>query len=374
MPTLQAKPEMAEGAAAARFEFTASSRSPGKKIWIDLDNSPHVPFFAPIIEQLEARGYRVVVTARDCFQVAELARLLGLKCQMIGRHYGKNTLLKLAGLGVRALQMAPTVWHEKPDLAISHGSRSQLILANLLRIPAATIGDYEFSKLFVIVRPGWLIVPQVIPDAAVQGFKSRILKYPGIKEDVYAPRFQPDPAIVEDLGLGDGRLIVTVRPPATEAHYHVPQSQELFNEVLNYLGERPEVKIILLPRNQRQAEAIRSARPELFASGQATIPGHVVDGLNLVWHSDLVISGGGTMNREAAALGVPVYSIFRGRIGAVDRYLATQGRLILIESREQLRSKLVLRPRQRSATPASASSGSLHALVEHIVGIVEGVC
>src|SRR4030095_7277594 len=169
--------------------------------------------------------------------------LLRVRYRRIGRHYGKNMLLKLAGLSIRALQVSPTVLGEKPDLAVSHGSRSQLLAAKLLGVPAVTIGDYEFAKLFAVVRPNWLIVPQVIPDDAVRSFKTKLLKYPGIKEDVYAPKFKPDSSILEELELGGGRVVVTIRPPATEAHYHVPESDRLFEAVLDRLGERSDVRL-----------------------------------------------------------------------------------------------------------------------------------
>jgi predicted glycosyltransferase len=347
----------------------------GKKIWIDLDNSPHVPFFAPIIEELERRGFSVLVTARDCFQVCGLAELLRLRHHRVGRHYGKNPALKLLGLGIRAIQMMPAALRARPTLALSHGSRSQLITSRLLGIPTVIIGDYEFSKIFAVVRPECLIVPQVIPDEALQSFAVPLLKYPGIKEDVYAHRFRPDPALARELGLDPGKLlVVTIRPPATEAHYHVPDSDRLFEAVLDFLGKHPEVKIVLVPRNQSQALQIRALKPHLFASGQAIVPDRVVDGLNLIWYSDLVISGGGTMNREAAALGVPVYSIFRGKIGAVDRYLATQGRLTLIESPEQVPTKLLLRPRERPSSPSLSGQGALEAIVAHVIKFVEQTC
>jgi uncharacterized protein len=219
-----------------------------------------------------------------------------------------------------------------------------------------------------------MIVPQVIPDEALQSFAVPLLKYPGIKEDVYAHRFRPDPALAGELGLDPGKLVVTIRPPATEAHYHVPESDKLFEAVLDFLGKHPEVKIVLVPRNQSQALQIRALKPHLFASGQAVIPDRVVDGLNLIWYSDLVISGGGTMNREAAALGVPVYSIFRGRIGAVDRYLATQGRLTLIEGPEQVPTKLLLQRRERPSSPSLSGQGALEAIVAHIIKFVEQTC
>lgn len=370
----QGKPAVCASPAVSRYAGQRTEARVQKNIWIDLDNSPHVPFFAPIIEELERRGFSVLVTARDCFQVCSLARLLRLPHHRVGRHYGKNPVLKLLGLGIRAAQMMPAALKAKPALALSHGSRSQLIASRLLGIPSVIIGDYEFSRIFAVVRPQCLIVPQVIPDEALRSFAVPLLRYPGIKEDVYARRFHPDPSLPGELGLDSGKVIVTVRPPASEAHYHVPASDQLFEAVLDFLAERPEVKIVLVPRNQRQAEAVRALKPHLFISGQAVIPTRVVDGLNLIWHSDAVISGGGTMNREAAALGVPVYSIFRGKIGAVDRYLAAQGRLTLIESPEELPAKLLLQYRKRSSPPPVIAQGALETIVAHIIRIVERAC
>ena len=204
------------------------ARTRAKKIWIDLENSPHVPFFKPIIEELERRGHSTFVTARDCFQVCELADLFRVQYKRIGRHYGKHTLAKLAGLGVRVLQLTPSILAEKPDLAISHGSRSLFVLSSILRIPSITIFDYEFARWVGFMRHSWVMAPDVIPEEAVfeSGIaKEHILRYPGIKEDVYAPTFQPDPSIRKHLGLNSNDLIVTIRPPATEAHYHNPESR-----------------------------------------------------------------------------------------------------------------------------------------------------
>ena len=192
------------------------------------------------------------------------------------------------------------------------------MLASLLGIPSLLISDYEHSTGWVFVRPTWFMHPDVISSSAFNLDPQSILRYPGIKEDVYVPRFQPDPSIQTQLGLEHGKLIVTLRPPAEEARYHRPESDLLFSAVVARLKETPNTKVILLPRNGKQEHAIRQAWPEPFASGQFVVPAQVVDGLNLIWYSDLVISGGGTMNREAAALGVPVYSIFRGKIGSVD--------------------------------------------------------
>jgi predicted glycosyltransferase len=350
----------------------------GRKVWIDLDNSPHVPFFIPIIQELVKRGHSVQVTARDCFQVLDLARLHHLPCIAVGRHYGKSRTLKIAGLGIRAIQLVPKIFRERPDLAISHGSRAQLLASWLLRIPSVVIFDYEFAQGLRVIQSNWVMCPEVIGQGAThlqhELVRDRLLTYPGIKEDVYVPQFIPDREILTKLGLGREDIIVTIRPPATEAHYHNPESEGLLDSVLKMLADEPHARIVLLPRNGRQEAAMRHSWPDLFASRKMFVPNEVVDGLNLIWHSDLVISGGGTMNREAAALGVPVYSIFRGHIGAVDRYLATAGRLVLLESVQDVRQKILIRQRKRGGIPDSVVGGALSAIVDNIVKIMDAGC
>ena len=363
-----------ESKASAKTEGTLKVAR-NHKVWIDLDNSPHVPFFAPISEELQKRGYSVFITARDCFQVCDLANLFNLTYKKIGRHYGKNKILKLTGLCFRATQMLPTILRERPSLALSHGSRAQVLLSTLMGIPTVTIFDYEYaSQVLLKVRPGWVMVPEVIPDDAVKLSRQHVLTYPGIKEDVYVPRFQPDPSIQGQLGLKETDVVVTLRPPAVEAHYHNPQSDELFEAVVDLLGQKRHVKVVLLPRNERQASSVRKLWPGLFATQELIIPERVVDGLNLIWYSDLVISGGGTMNREAAALGVPVYSIFRGKIGAVDQYLAASGRLTLLESVDDVRNKIPLVKRHRPAGPKSSNPTALRTIVDHVVSVMESKC
>ncbi len=342
-------------------------------MWIDLDNSPHVPFFAPIIDALEQQGHSVLVSARDFAQVIELADLMGVRYRKVGRHFGKNTVMKLVGLTARAAQLAPVVRNAKPDLAVSHGSRAQLLLSSLLRIPAITIGDYEHAKVFAVVRPQWVIVPQVFPDDAWGMAPDRVLKYPGIKEDVYVPRFKPDAGVRTELGLSVDEIVVTVRPPATHAHYHNPESDVIFEAVMQRLARTPNVRVVLLPRTPAQAAEIRERWSEHFRSGKMMVPAHVVDGLNLIWFSDLVISGGGTMNREAAALEVPVYSTFRGKIGVVDRYLVQQGRMVLIESVADVETKIKLIARQRHETP-KVDQSTLSTIVKHINDALEAAC
>src|SRR5712664_1828556 len=235
------------------------------------------------------------------------------------------------------------------------------------------IGDYEHSSHgFLNLSADWAVVPDVIPVESVQMDPKRVLRYPGIKEDVYVPGFKPDPAIKAQLGLLESDVVVTIRPPANEAHYHNPESDELFEAAVEFLSKKPELKFVALPRNEKQAARLKERWPDLFSSGKMRIPGKVVDGLNLIWHSDFVISGGGTMNREAAALGVPVYSVFRGRIGAVDRYLVERGRLVVLESVQDVETRIHSVSRNRTARPQNGNGITLSTIVKQIVRVMDG--
>jgi uncharacterized protein len=359
-------------AAASNEDYEVTSE---KKIWIDLDNTPHVPFFRPIIRELERRGYTVVLTARDAFQVCELADQCGLPYRKVGRHYGKNRFLKVWGLGWRALQLLPFVMRERPKLGLSHGSRGQILLCNLLRIPTVMVMDYEHAQTPPLVRPRWEIVPDVLARESLHcKTKERIRTYKGIKEDVYAPGFTPDPSLGERLQLNGGKVIVTVRPPANEAHYHNPESELFFIEFMKRVCAAPNVKAVLLPRNKNQEADMRKNWPQWFEGARTVVPQSAVDGLNLLWHSDLVVSGGGTMNREAAALGVPVYSIFRGKIGAVDRQLQQEGRLILIERVEDIQTKIRIQSRKKEKMAHSGAAPALIEICNHVGSIFEAEC
>lgn len=342
-----------------------------RRIWIDLDNSPHVPFFVPIIEELRRYGHEVILTARDAYQVRDLLELDRLPCWVIGKHYGKNRAAKILGTCIRASQLISRLANQNIDLAVSHGSRAQMMCAFALGIPSLLILDYEFIAMMGFIRPDWMMVPEIIPDSKELKPKQQLLRYPGLKEDVYVPRLRLDRSLRDRLGCGRDDIVVTVRPPATEAHYHNPEAEILLNAVLTFLAEAPNTRTILLPRNDTQKKDLQKPWATWIASRKIIVPEHAVDGMNLIWSSDLVISGGGTMNREAAALGVPVYSIFRGKIGAVDRHLQQEGKLVLIESAEQIREKILLKRRQKNEQKIRPYRSTLQAIVNGIRGVAK---
>ncbi len=347
------------------------SNSGHKTIWIDLDNSPHVPFFSPIIKRFAEKKYDVFITARDCAQTCGLADYYKVKYRKIGRHYGKNKALKVIGTLIRAVQLMPIAARVKPAAAVCHGSRAMVLASNLLRIPSVILMDYEFGRNLPFSKPTLFIFPEVVAASISPADTARVRSYPGIKEDVYVPFFEPSPSIKDELRLGDDNIVVTIRPPATEAHYHNAESEGLFGAVLNRLGAVPNIKMIILPRNEvKQTAWIKEKWPELIQAEKIVIPSHVVDGLNLIWYSDLVVSGGGTMNREAAALGVPVYSIFRGPIGAVDRYLESNGRLTLLTSVQDVQSKIDIRKRDSKPDHQRSESRSLESIMATLTGFI----
>lgn len=341
------------------------------RIWIDLDNTPHVPFFAPIIRELECRGHQVVVSARDAFQVSELADQMGLTYTKIGRHQGRSRIRKIMGLLWRSVQLLPLCARVRPGLALSHGSRSQVLLCNLLRVPTVLITDYEYARTIPLGWPKWAILPDALSGAELDPRVRRISYYRGIKEDVYVPGFEPDPTVLDELGLIGSETIVVVRPPANEAHYYRPESDALLVELMSCLVHTAEVRVVMLPRTKRQEQFLRDSYPDWFASGKTIVPSRALDGLNLIWFSDLVVSGGGTMNREAAALGIPVYSIFRGELGAVDISLERDGRLVVIRNADEVRTKIRLNHRNKERSPDSRSRPALLDIVGNIEAIIE---
>jgi len=333
-----------------------------KAIWIDLDNSPHVPLFAPIIRHYRRLGIEVVLTARTHSQTLELLELHGFAgtFKVIGKHYGGNKLAKAWGLIVRASKLVSYVaaLPNRSAIAVSHGSRSLVIAARWLRMPVLTMYDYEFTETSLFNRFSTkVLVPDGLPDEVLlaNGLpEKKLVKYPGIKEELYVRSFEPSNTFRTDLlkqsGMDDGedKILAVLRPPATTANYHDEKSEVLLDDVLLLLLNAEEVFTVIAPRTVEQIAEIESRTARLpDAAGRYRILTEAVDGLDLAFAADLVISGGGTMNREAALLGVPVYSIFAGRQGALDHQMEAEGLITFIRDARDL-SKIRLERRDRS--------------------------
>jgi predicted glycosyltransferase len=324
------------------------------RIWIDLANSPHVPFFRSLANEFIRRDHEVVVTARDFAETVPLAEATGFAPQVIGGHGGGKLSGKAGNLVQRAMSLARWARGQDLQLAVSHNSYSQVLAARVLSLKVVTLMDYEHQPAnhLAFRMASRVIVPRAFPEAALARFgasPAKVKRYDGIKEDVYLANFQRDPDFamqLRELGVGPEDILVTVRPPASEALYHRFEN-ELFDQLLERLSATPTVKIVLLPRNdaQRQTYGERTS-PTLI------IPANPLDGGNLIAHSDLVVSAGGTMNREAAALGVPAASIYLGEWAAIDQLLVKEGRLRRISTGDDVRELPLQKKGQTNARRA----------------------
>jgi predicted glycosyltransferase len=304
------------------------------RVWIDLTNSPHVLVMRPVIDVLRADGHEVEVTARDFAQTLALCERFGIDCTAIGHHRGGRLAAKGIGLVQRsgalvrwARGTARAAGGRRFDLALGHGSNDITVAAALLRIPCSTTFDYEWATVQHSVNcrlAQAVVVPDAIPPERFERYglrgrgRRKLHRYPGLKEEYYLADFEPDPAVLDELALDRARPLVVVRTPPSVSLYHRFE-HDTFGAVLAQLRDSA-AQAVVLPRTPAQ-------RAELAAAGGFTIPERAIDAQSLIAYADLVVSAGGTMNREAVALGTPVYSSFEGRLGAVDERLIAEGRL-----------------------------------------------
>jgi uncharacterized protein len=292
------------------------------RVWIDLTNSPHVLVMRPVIERLRTGGHALEVTARDFAQTLELCERFDIGHTAIGRHRGERRASKALGLAERSLALARWARPRRFDLALGHGSNDVTVAARLLGVPSATAFDYEWATVQHTVNcrlAGAVVVPEAIPPERLRRYgasERKLRRYPGLKEEYYLADFEPDPAVLGELGLDRDEPIAVVRTPPEMSLYHRFESP-LFGAVLDRLRG---TQTVVLPRTLAQ-------HAELAAHGGLIVPDTAVDAQSLVALADLVVSAGGTMNREAVALGTPVYTTFAGRLGAVDERLVSEGRL-----------------------------------------------
>jgi uncharacterized protein len=304
------------------------------RIWIDLANSPHVPFFCVLIDDFKRRGHEVEVTAREFAETVPLAQAAGLAPAVIGGHGGRDLTGKAGNLFQRAWALRAWASERTFDLAVSHNSYSQILAARGLGLGTVTLMDYEHQPAnhLAFRLASTVIVPRAFPAEQLSRYganSAKVRRYDGIKEDVYLADFQSDPAFagkLQELGVNLEDVLVVVRPPARDALYH-RFDNELFESLLTRLSDDQRVTILLLPRNETQRQTY-----EACTGMKMIVPRQPLNGANLIAASDLVVSAGGTMNREAAALGVPAATIYAGSWAAIDEELVREGRLLRLST------------------------------------------
>jgi predicted glycosyltransferase len=297
------------------------------RVWIDMTASAHVLVFRPLIEIMRGRGDEVEITARHYAQTLELLELHGLSADVIGRHGGRSRFQKARQMTHRLGALRRWAKDRDFDVALAHGSHELTITARRLGVPSSTTFDYEFATLqhqLGCRAATKVVVPAAIPPERLEPYGVRppkLVQYPGLKEEYYLSDFEPDRSLLDRFGVDPARVLVVLRPPPDVSLYH-RHSNPLFPMTLDHLGRLDDVHAFVLPRTEEQREYVRS-----LALPSVILPEHAVDAQSLIALADLVVSAGGTMNREAAALGVPVYTTYGGRLGGVDEELIREGRL-----------------------------------------------
>ena len=298
------------------------------RVWIDLTAPAHVLVFRPLMRILRDRGDEVEVTSRDYAQTIELLELHGVEAEVLGQHGGRSRLGKARSLFSRMHALRDWARGRSFDVALTHGSHELTLTAHRLGIASATTFDYEYAWLqhqLGCRAATRVVVPEAIPPERLERYgvgPEKRGRYEGLKEEYYLADFEPDPDVLAPWQVDPARTLVVVRTPPDVSLYH-RRSNPLFPQVLERLGRDDSVHAIVVPRTSAQREFVRGLElPSVL------VPDHAVDAQSLIAASDLVVSAGGTMNREAVALGVPVYTTFGGRLGGVDEMLIRDGKLI----------------------------------------------
>ena len=309
-----------------------------KTIWFDANNSPHVLILLPIINEFSRRGFNKIVTARNYSQTVPLLEKTGLNFIVIGKHGGKSRVGKLLSSASRIIRLTRYIASQDTvSASFCHGSRELIIVSKILGIESVVMFDYEYTEHKIKNSlANYLLAPAAIPDNRLSNLgycMAKLHKYPGLKENLYINEdyASRNSDIQSSWRDNEDQILIVLRPPSTESHYHNATSEQILCDLFRKL-DMPGIKTIVLPRYKSQLKPIRHLINASQNGGIFVIPDGVVDGPKLVNTADLCISGGGTMIREAAVLGTPAYSIFTGQAGAVDQFLEREERLVFIRN------------------------------------------
>jgi uncharacterized protein len=305
-------------------------------VWVDMTNVAHPVVLRPLIELLERGGHDVEITARPLSHTLDLLDAWGHPYTAIGHHGGASKAGKARAAVARVTQLARFARGRGFDYALAHVSTDLPPVCRALRIPNTTMLDYEWATLqnHVICRLATrVLVPEAIPPHRLRRYGAKppkLVRFPGLKEEYYLSSFEPDRSALENLGVPAGEPVCVVRTPPSYALYLGGSENELLPPLLRHLEGQGSWTVVLT-RNPAQRGAVNSLGLE-----RTIAPERAPDGRSLVALADALVSAGGTMNREAAVLGTPVWSIFEGPLGGVDELLIRQGRMRILRDPEEL--------------------------------------
>jgi uncharacterized protein len=306
------------------------------RVWVDMTNVAHPIVLRPLVELLERDGHEVEISARPLSHTLDLLDAWGHRYTAIGRYGGASKAGKARAAVDRIARLLSFARGRRFDHALAHASADLPPVCRVLRIPNTTMFDYEWATLqhHVICRLATrVLVPEAIPPERLRRYGAKppkLVRYPGLKEEYYLADFEPDRSVLQKLALPEGEPLCVVRTPPSYALYLGGSENELLPLLLQRL-ERQGCWTVVLTRTPEQRAAVNSLGLE-----RTITPERAQDGRSLVALADALVSAGGTMNREAAVLGTPVWSIFEGPLGGVDELLVREGRLKILRDPEQL--------------------------------------
>jgi uncharacterized protein len=335
------------------------------RVWVDFTASAHPLVFRPLVELLQQQGHEVEITARDYAQTLQLIESHGMRATVIGHHGGRSSVGKARQMQSRLKALRAWAKPRDFDLALAHGSHELTMTARRLEVPSATTFDYEWAWLqhqLGCRAATRVVVPESIPRERLARYSAvppKLQQYAGLKEEYYLSDFEPDRSVLTEWSIDPARVLVVLRPPPDVSLYH-RHSNPLFPMTLEHLGRSDDVHAFVIPRTDEQRVFVES-----LDLPSVIVPERAVDAQSLIALSDLVVSAGGTMNREAAALGVPVYTTYGGRLGGVDEQLIRDGRL------RPLTDPRALELRKREAGEAARVRRDPQAMLDLLLSALE---
>jgi predicted glycosyltransferase len=296
--------------------------------WVDVDNPPQAQYLSPIARELRRRGHEVLITARNHPPTLEVLANRGEVAVPVGGSFGASKASKVVGTLRRTVSLIGLVRRRigRPVATVST-SRSGVLAARVLSSPSFTILDYEGVELGAFIKSGTtLLHPEAVPASRFveRGFPAgRLHSFPGLKEDIAFSGLDLDGSGEDSLPppRDTSLAAVLVRPPSQTSHYRVEESLRALELVLDQLADETGIQVIFSPREDSQNQMIRSRNWRV----QPVTLNQPVPLVSLLREVDHVITGGGTMLREAAWFGVSGSTVFQGPMPAVDEWLEAQG-------------------------------------------------
>jgi len=286
------------------------------RIWIDIKNTHEPLFFKSIISVFDDHDF--IFTARDYIEVTKLLDKYNYDYIKIGRHHGKKLIMKLYGLLSREFELLLRT--HKFDVSLSHGSAHAVHVAFMKHKKSIHIYDNDLPTLssrLALPFLNYLIIPESIDPYKFKRFskKVKIFTFDGIKEDIYIADYEPDPDFLKEFPF---KNFIGVRPEALKAEYVPKDAKSIVPDLLQEL-DKSGINILYLPRYEEDKAWAKSCE-------NIYVPPEPLNGLDVCYYSQAVLTGSGTFAREAATMGTPAVSFYPGKeLLSVDRDMISKG-------------------------------------------------